>query len=299
MRRYLRDKWTSWIRDHFEFFEKYLKIHVLPANYLSPVPQKSDLSDRMFARPFSCRGVRMNLEEQLHLLDVILPRYLEEYTPRQNPGLSLLDDYVLYAFIRHFKPRRMIEIGSGCSTQVSLKALSRNRSEGASCHFTAIEPFPPPTLQVPSQPGFELLRKPVQSLSPAYFETCDLLFIDSSHICKMGSDVTMQILEIIPQLPPKALVHWHDITIPHNYWKEWASNKRLFWNESYMVHAFMLFNDSFQTLWSAQYLQTHHAHRLLKAFPFFIPARHRLSSFWIQRTQNIDPSAAGSRSELP
>jgi hypothetical protein len=122
----------------------------------------------------------------------------------------------------------------------------------------------------------------LQDVPVEFFGQADLLFIDSTHVSKIGSDVNYEILEIIPTLKPGALVHWHDIVIPSNYWEEWVRQGNQFWNESYMVHAFMLFNNEFETLWGARYMQLTFPEQMGKTFPYLID-EHRIMSFWIRR----------------
>ena len=114
--------------------------------------------------------------------------------------------------------------------------------------------------------------------------TADLLFIDSSHVSKIDSDVSYEILEIIPKLKIGSLIHWHDIVIPTNSWKEWIDNGNMFWNESYMVHAFMLFNSSFKTIWTPRYMQFNHYKEMEQIFSY-LEKNHHLTSFWIERVK--------------
>src|SRR5207253_7978771 len=126
------------------------------------------------------------------------------------------------------------------------------------------------------------IRKPVQEVSLDLFDAADLVFIDSSHVSKIGSDVNYEILEIVPRLKPGAVVHWHDILLPRNYPRDWMEHGNQFWNEAYLVHAFLLFNSAFRFLWASAFMQEHHADVLTRQFPYF-RVDHRLSSLWIER----------------
>lgn len=221
---------------------------------------------------------------QLDTLRKLFPVYMEEFTPQENTGLSLVDSFILYCQIRHHKPKRMVEIGSGESTMISLQALERNRQEGVDCLFSAVEPFPREALLQIDFPGFELVVEQVENLGVDFFHDTDFLFIDSSHVSKIGSDVNFEILEVVPSLKQGAVIHWHDIMIPGNYWEDWTREGNKFWNESYLLHAFLQFNDSFRVLWASRYMHMRFPEEMRKAFPF-MKLQERCTSFWVIREQ--------------
>lgn len=266
----------------FRFFERWLDLHVTPNDYYSPIPSVKDIPADLHDRPFSMVGVDMNLKGQLALLDEVLLPLMDEYKPEPNGGLSLADAFVLYALLRARKPALMVEIGGGDSTFISMAALERNRAEGHGCHFTCIEPYPRPFLKEARWPGFELVEAKVQDVPLHVFDGADILFIDSSHVSKVGSDVNHEIFELVPRMKPGSLIHWHDIVIPTNYWRDWTESGTQFWNESYLLHAFLMFNTEFRILWSARWLRLALPGHLEAAFPFLQPG-HRLTSFWVER----------------
>ena len=175
----------------------------------------------------------------------------------------------------------MIEIGAGETTKISLKALQMNKNEGNSYKFHTIEQYPRDDVKKIQNEDFELIHCKLQDVDIELLSTADLLFIDSSHVSKIDSDVNYEILEIIPKLKVGSLVHWHDIVIPTNYWKEWIENGNQFWNESYMVHSFMLFNESFKTIWAARYMKLNYTNEMQQIFPY-LQSNHHLMSFWIE-----------------
>ncbi len=130
-----------------------------------------------------------------------------------------------------------------------------------------------------------MIGRNLQEINIDLLKSADLLFIDSSHVSKIGSDVNYEILEIIPKLKVGAVVHWHDIMIPTNYWKRWIVDGNKFWNESYMVHAFMLFNSSYRLIWSSRYMQINRADELIRRFSYFNPEddNQQITSFWIEK----------------
>lgn len=281
----LKNKIRHFLVKRFDHWEKKWDLHVVPANFNSPIPIQSEFSPEVFDKIFTCTGVDWNEAEQLHLLERMATEFQNEYSPEKNSGLSLMDAFVLYVMVRIKKPAVMIEVGSGESTKVTLKALKANKDDGHHCKFYAIEPYPQDYLKQLDDPDFQLIVKPLQQVELEFLVSADLFFVDSTHISKVDSDVNYEILEIVPKLKKDALIHFHDIVMPRNYWQEWVTGSKLFWNESYMLHAFLAFNDSFKITWAAQYMQTYHHEKIEKSFPFFDNQKHKLSSFWIQRVK--------------
>ena len=267
----------------FPFFERHLDLHVVPADYYSPIPRVDELPQDIYERRFSLTGVEMNEAGQLAFLRETLARYLKEYAPKDNPGLSRADAFALYAMIRERRPKRMVEIGGGHSTLIALEAIKRNRTGGDPVEFVCVEPFPSELLKAAAaREDLRLLIRPVQQVDLGLFDETDILFIDSSHVCRIGGDVTHEMLEIVPRLPIGAVVHWHDIVLPANYWREWTERSLYFWNESYVLHAFLLFNRAFKVRWAARYMALNHEKALTDVLPFYRKGAH-ITSFWAER----------------
>lgn len=269
-------------RTSFHFLERHFDLHVTANGYYSPIPSVKDLPEDIYERPFSLVGVDMNETGQLAILDEVFPKYQDEYVPSQNGGLSLADAYVLYATIRERKPKKMIEIGGGDSTLIAMRAVEANRAEGHDCKFICIEPYPRPFLLEANWPDYDLVIELVQDIPVSEFSDAEIVFIDSSHVSKLGSDVNYEMLEILPHTPVGCFIHWHDIVIPTNYCKDWTASSSQFWNESYMLHAFLLYNKSFSVRWAARYMKRLHPEALHKRFPY-LTEEHRLTSFWVER----------------
>ena len=235
--------------------------HVTPAHYYEPIPDTRELSDEVWSSPSSMPGVDLNQRLQLDLLHTFSSKFKSEYddfpawsadATRFHFGQTLfcsVDAELLYCMIRHFKPRNMIEIGSGMSTLLAAEAIQKNETEGNPCRLIAIEPHPKEFLRR-GFPGFaELLETKVQSLPLARFsalEANDIVFIDSSHVVKIGGDVVYEYLEILPRLKPGVIIHCHDIFLPAEYPKEWVLNDHRFWTEQYLLQAFLAFNRSYE-----------------------------------------------------
>lgn len=257
--------------------------HVIPNQFAYPIPDSSELTDELFARRSDCVGLDWNLSCQEDLLDGPFSRFATEVEFEENTGLSKLDAAVLHALIRHFQPKKIVEIGSGESTKFAARACLINQQEGHFSELVAIEPFPKPDLRQ-GIPGLtRLIEKRVEQVDAEDIIDCDLLFIDSSHVVRIGGDVNYEILELVPRLKPGAIVHWHDILLPGEYWKVWVKDHHYFWTEQYLVHAFMKFNSDFEVLWASRYMHLSQPARLQTVFPYFDPKTHQIMSFWIRR----------------
>jgi predicted O-methyltransferase YrrM len=190
--------------------------------------------------------------------------------------------------IRHFKPKRIIEIGSGYSTRLSAQAILKNREINASyeCELTAIEPYPSEVLRT-GFPGLSrLITDEVQSVSLAEFEKLeekDILFIDSSHVLCIGSDVQYEILDILPRLKKGVIVHFHDIFFPLEYHQEWVLKEMRFWSEQYLLQAFLMFNDSFKVLWTGAYMILNHPDIVANFVGSCVENPYASGSFWMQK----------------
>jgi hypothetical protein len=269
----------------FDFFQNYFKNHLTPVHFYSPIPDYRDIPLGFYERQNPCIGIDFNLNNQLITLNKFHENYFEEYLPKYNSGLATLDAFILYSFIRDKRPKIMIEIGSGESTKISLDALERNFKDGINYKFIAIEPFPKKFLKEIKNENFSLIISKVQDIQPDFISKADILFIDSSHVSKIYSDVNHEMLNILPLMKVGSIIHWHDIMIPVDYPENWIRNQKMFWNESYMVQTFMMFNASFRIIWAAKYLQLNKADILMSKFPYFAPEDpdQQLSSFWIER----------------
>ena len=143
--------------------------------------------------------------------------------------------------IRHLKPKRIIEIGSGFSTLVAVEAIQKNKSEGYPTTLTCIEPFEFSWLE--ELPDVKVIRERVENIPIDYFsalEAGDILFIDSSHIIRPGNDVLFEYLHILQALQKGVMVHIHDIFSPKHYPRAWMVEQQLFWNEQYLLEAFCI-----------------------------------------------------------
>ena len=150
--------------------------------------------------------------------------------------------------VRHFQPRRIIEVGSGFSSLVFGQAAAKNKSSALIC----IDPFPHEFRKSNGIPALQsLIEKKVQDVDLEFFsqlESGDILFIDSSHTVKIGGDVNYLFLEVLPRLKAGVIVHVHDIFFPFEYRRDWVLEEFRFWTEQYLLQAFLIFNSEFEVL---------------------------------------------------
>jgi len=276
-----------------------LGIHVLPVHYLSPVPDTRDLPDRLWTQESSLCGVHIDYTRCLAMLEDFARRYATEYAVFSdraasdefhfgNGAFEAADAEMLYCMVRHFRPRRVIEIGSGYSTLVTARAVEKNLREGHACHFVAIEPYPKNLLRRQIRGLGDLIEKKVQDVPLDVFmglECRDILLIDSTHVVRTGSDVCYELLEILPHLKPGVLVHLHDIFLPAEYPPEWIRELRFFWTEQYLLHAFLAFNREFEVLWPAHAMHLRYPGELARAFPSYSTRASPPTSFWMRRAE--------------
>jgi predicted O-methyltransferase YrrM len=200
-----------------------------------------------------------------------------------NPNFGAGDVDLYYLIIRKFKPKRIIEIGSGYSTMVCLRAIEQNQLEGVSTELTCIEPFEMPFLN--QVKNITLIRKQVEEVDIDMFqdlEENDILFIDSSHIIRPGNDLLHIFFEILPILKKGVIIHIHDIFSPRHYPKEWLTEKMRFWNEQYLLEAFLHNNHDYQVLFTANHLVKSHYEEAKKVLIHLQP-NSEPSSFWMQK----------------
>ena len=173
-----------------------------------------------------------------------------------NPSFGPGDCDMYYLMIRNLKPKRIIEIGSGYSTLVGIEAVKKNAAEGYTTEMTCIEPYEMDWLEKKSE--IKVVRETVEKMDISIFTTLqenDILFIDSSHIIRPENDVLFEYLELLPALNKGVVIHIHDIFSPRHYRAEWLQQEFRFWNEQYLLEAFLYYNDSFEILYSLNHLK--------------------------------------------
>jgi hypothetical protein len=245
-------------------------------------------------------GVDYNEAHHLHLLNEVFPRYypdydypemLEESSDLQqfytrNSQFSWLDSRSLFVLLRHLRPKRIIEVGSGFSSL--LTADVNHRFLGDSAHFSCVEPYPREFLRKPIPGLNRLVEERAENLPFAFFaelEANDILFIDSSHVSKTGSDVNHLFFEILPRLRKGVFIHIHDIFLPNDYPKEWVIDDLRSWNEQYLVRALLMYSTTFRIHFGSAF--AFHAYPRLVEQALGLESGRAFGggSLWIQKIQ--------------
>lgn len=239
-------------------------------------------------------GIDLNTEEQLSLMTSFAGYYSEmPFTTEKRGNLryrfkndyySYSDGIVLYSMIRHFKPKKIIEIGSGFSSANMLD--TNNLFFNSKIDLTFIDPHPEERL-IPFMTDTEkvrttVIKNDIQLISLEIFKTLqkgDILFIDSTHVVKTGSDVNHILFEILPFIQSGVIIHFHDIFYPFEYPKDWVF-KGFGWNEAYFLKAFLINNNQFKIRCFTDYLHIHH-HPIFNEMPLAMKGSG--SSLWIEK----------------
>lgn len=211
----------------------------------------------------------------------LAPLMLELPEDRWQPHNGMYgraDAAVLHAMLRHHRPGRVLEVGSGYSTAVALDVAERHLPQ---LRITCVEPNTQ-RLRSRLRPGDDvvIIEAPVQDVPLAAFtelEAGDVLFIDSTHVLKSGSDVAWLYLHVLPVLAPGVIVHVHDIHWPFEYPERWLREGRD-WTEVYLLRAFLTHNDA----WSVRLMTSW----VWSTRPDLVPQslRHEpTGALWMQR----------------
>lgn len=288
-----------WSKQVFEFWQK-LGVNVTKKHFSCPIPDLKELAERqnIWTKETSV-GFDINLEKQLYFLEEVFEKYKNELNFKlnrtavaheyylNNAGFGLEDAGVLHCMVRHFKPKNIIEVGSGNSTLVSARAVTMNEKEGHPCRITAIEPYAREYLKK-GFPGLDgLIIRKAEQMEPDFFEQLtgnDILFIDTSHVMRVGNDVNFLYLEVLPRLNKGVIVHQHDIFIPYDYPQKWVIDQMCSWTEQYILQAFLCLNESYEVLFGNNCMMTKYPEKMSMFFsrPKCYRA-HVPSSFWTRK----------------
>jgi predicted O-methyltransferase YrrM len=224
-------------------------------------------------------GINWNLDAQLTLLNSFTFQEELKVIPQnfvsdlqfyyKNGSFETGDADFLYSLIRFKKPKRIIEIGSGHSTKIARLAIEKNNKDDNeySCHHICIEPYEMRWLE---KTGVDVIRKRVEHLDISFFnqlEANDILFIDSSHMIRPQGDVLFEYLELLPTLNKGVIVHIHDIFSPRDYLEDWIIKENRFWNEQYLLEAFLTCNKEWEIIAGVNYLKHNHFNLLKEKLP--------------------------------
>jgi hypothetical protein len=262
-------------------------------HYYEPLFDKKTLAQQADQKRV-LTGINWNIEGQLRLLNQFT--YQDELQSIPSALVNELefhfnnalfesgDAEYWYQLIRLKKPTQIIEIGSGNSTKLARAAIRKNEMDDPKyrCRHICIEPYEMPWLE---KLGVEVVREKVETIHPSFFASLgenDILFIDSSHMVRPHGDVLFEFLSILPTLNSGVIVHVHDIFSPRDYLKEWVVDFVRFWNEQYILEAFLSCNSEWKVIGALNLLKHEQYDSLKEKCPYLSRDREP-GSFYIQK----------------
>ncbi|MDZ7959632.1 MAG: class I SAM-dependent methyltransferase [Aulosira sp. DedQUE10] len=269
-----------------------------PGHFYSPIPSIEKIKDKeaeIFENiPKEILGVEINAAEQLSLLTQFKSYYAQQPFKEQktdnlryffdNPNFSYGEAIIFYSMIRHIKPKKIIEIGSGYSSCVMLDTNEIFFNNEILCTF--IEPYPELLLSLIKHSDVDRIKiipNNLQDIELSNFSSLnagDILFIDSTHVSKIDSDVNHIFFRILPHIKSGVYIHLHDIYYPFEYPKEWVYQGRA-WNEAYLLRAFLQYNSAFKIVYFNSFIGHLYRDKLLSEMP--LCGQHAGSSIWIKK----------------
>ncbi|MCV2875068.1 class I SAM-dependent methyltransferase [Rhodobacteraceae bacterium XHP0102] len=276
------------------------KLFAPPGHYYSPIPDVEDVKVRLERMkrfsPTIPAGINLDpkaMVEFWHQLapfvaDIPFKDHAAESGYRYhyvNNMYSYGDATIYYGILCKFRPMRIIEIGSGHSSALALDTIDKIM---LGTKTTFIEPYPNNLHKLIgdgyNEENVTIIEDKIQNVDTELFkclEYNDILFIDSSHVAKTGSDLLFELFEILPILKPGVIVHFHDIFWPFEYPDRWLIEENRGWNEIYFVRTFLTYNDKFQILFFNDYFDRCHKDEIAKHDTPF--GRNPGGGLWLRR----------------
>lgn len=277
---------------------KQYKTWVPPGHFYSPNPDLKEVrakeKDIYGSIPREIEGIDLRFEEQKKLLGELQKFYsevpfkdLKSGSLRyffENPAYSYADAIFLYSMVRHLRPKKIIEVGSGYSSCVMLDTNELFLENKISLSF--VEPYPEllySLMRKGDKENVEIISKNIQDIDESKFsslEAGDILFIDSTHVSKINSDVNYIFFNLLPALKSGVYIHFHDIFYPFEYPKSWIYEGRA-WNEDYMMRAFLQYNNDFEIVYFIDYMQQFFGEEISKSMP--LASMNRGGGIWLKK----------------
>ena len=270
-----------------------------PGHFYSPIVDAAELrarDARIWPHNPTVLGIDFNDSHHERVLREYFPMFHRDFAyPARPDGSPLtfytdndqfgwLDCRALFVLLRAWRPKRFVEVGSGFSTL--LVADVNRRFLDGSMRIVCIEPYPRPFLRSPELGLERLIASKVQDVDSAVFDQLDagdVLFIDSSHVAKTGSDVNHLCFEVLPRLRKGVRIHFHDIFLPAEYPKQWVLEQNRSWNEQYVVRALLMYSTQFKVLFGSGHAFHAHADALRAALGDPTGAYYGGGSLWLEK----------------
>lgn len=268
-----------------------------PGHFYSPIPNLEQVQNnkgKIWKDTDSIPGVNLNREIQLEYLRKFKSFYGELPFPENkesdrrycyiNPAYSYSDAISLFCMMRAICPRRIVEVGSGYSSAAMMDVNELFFLNKIDICF--IEPYPDllySLMKSGDREKYKVISTVLQDSDiGTFYELAenDILFIDSTHVSKVYSDVNRIFFEILPILKPGVYVHFHDVFFPFEYPEKWIMEGRA-WNENYVLKAFLQFNESFEIVYFNSYLHDKFAGEFVNSMPLCL--KNRGGHIWIRK----------------
>jgi hypothetical protein len=293
------------VLERFLGSEEFLRRHqdsglfVPPGHFYSPIVDTASVAHLFNGSPpvpMSLPGIDPHPDRQLALWHRFVPHLQRIPFPIEqtegfryhldNPAYGVGDGSVYFAFLMEFRPKRIVEIGSGYSSACAVDTIEHFFDHAVEIDF--IEPYPERLKTLLGQSAgrtYRIHEQEVQKADLTLFdrlEAGDILFIDSTHVLKTGSDVHFELFEVLPRLRKGVLVHVHDMFWPFEYPKGWVMDQNRSWNELYAVRAFLMYQEQFEIVFFNDFFRQA-CHDVVEAtYPAFL--RKRSGALWLRKT---------------
>ena len=307
----------AYIKNHDSLIKaysnRYKDIGFAPGHYYSAIPSLTEIreNEHIIFDKDDIRDIDFNLPDQIALLQEMKMYYnsipyafseqdnqtSKDILKSKNHTLRYVvkdawyrysDVIFLILIMKYFKPKRVIEVGSGHSSAVMLD--TNDISFDSNINFTFIEPFPEERLDKMlndnDRKNVTVIKNKIQNVELDIFKSLqanDILFIDTTHVSKVGSDVNHIIFKILPILKPGVLIHFHDIFYPFEMPKKWIFEKKWFWNEIYILRAFLMNNKDYKIMLFNSMLHKKYRQWFVEEMPYCLIGSEETGSIWIKK----------------
>jgi hypothetical protein len=257
-------------------------------NFYSPIAHAEELPAETFERPSPLAGITWEAPRYEAFLRDLAPWWGEFELPAgfswENQLYGPVETEVLYALIRRGRPRRIVELGSGFSSLVIASACRRNAEEGSPCAYKAFDPHPRAFMH--DLAGLSALQAVGACAVPREvfdgLEAGDVLFVDTTHTVKIGSEVNRLLLDVLPRLAPGVLIHVHDVFLPYEYPRDFLLHE-CFWQEQYLLQALLAENPNFEIVFPAWAVVHERPGLISELFPQHARRVFGPGAFWLRR----------------
>lgn len=281
-----------WMKDKIFAEMERNGFHITQNHFYSAQPEISTLAEKLWASPqYQIAPFNFKPEDHLNVFAKLAAWRAEllglpaEDSPGfywENPFFPPVDAIVYYGLIRMYAPETILEIGCGYSSYIAVKAAKKNDNTKVLC----IEPYPSPQFKGVYPHLHTIVERKIQEVPLDIFgqlRAGDILFVDTSHVTKIGGDLNHIVFRILPSLAPGVMVHFHDVFLPWEYPRMWVKERNWFWNEQYLLLAFMMFNTAFDLLIANNHLVRSNHDEVRKLIEPLTVSRIEGASLWIHK----------------